>query len=58
MYLKKCQKTHQKLKQQEMRKTEKADSSLLFYHLINSYLFNEFVCKLGFFWYEWARLKF
>jgi hypothetical protein len=49
MYLKKCQKTHQKLKQQEMRKTEKADSSLLFYHLINSYLFNEFVCKLGFF---------
>jgi hypothetical protein len=24
---------------------------------INSYLFNEFVCKLGFFWYEWARLK-
>jgi hypothetical protein len=25
--------------------------------LINSYLFNEFVCKLGFFWYEWARLK-
>jgi hypothetical protein len=21
------------------------------------YLFNEFVCKLGFFWYEWARLK-
>jgi hypothetical protein len=25
--------------------------------LHNSYLFNEFVCKLGFFWYEWARLK-
>jgi hypothetical protein len=25
--------------------------------IINSYLFNEFVCKLGFFWYEWARLK-
>jgi hypothetical protein len=23
----------------------------------NNYLFNEFVCKLGFFWYEWARLK-
>jgi hypothetical protein len=23
----------------------------------NSYLFNEFVCKLVFFWYEWARLK-
>jgi hypothetical protein len=21
---------------------------------LNSYLFNEFVCKLGFFWYEWA----
>jgi hypothetical protein len=25
--------------------------------LKNSYLFNGFVCKLGFFWYEWARLK-
>jgi hypothetical protein len=25
--------------------------------LHNSYLFNEFVCKLGFFWYEWVRLK-
>jgi hypothetical protein len=24
---------------------------------IYSYLFNEFVCKLGFFWYEWGRLK-
>jgi hypothetical protein len=23
----------------------------------NSYLFNKFVCRLGFFWYEWARLK-
>jgi hypothetical protein len=22
-----------------------------------SYLFNGFVCQLGFFWYEWARLK-
>jgi hypothetical protein len=23
----------------------------------NSYFFNDFVCKLAFFWYEWARLK-
>jgi hypothetical protein len=23
----------------------------------NSSLFNEFVCKLGFFWHEWASLK-
>jgi hypothetical protein len=23
----------------------------------NSYLFNEFVCNLGFFWHEWASLK-
>jgi hypothetical protein len=23
----------------------------------NSYLFNEFVCNLGFFWHEWANLK-
>jgi hypothetical protein len=23
----------------------------------NSSLFNEFVCKLGFFWYEWTSLK-
>jgi hypothetical protein len=23
----------------------------------NSYLFNEFVCKLRFFWYEWAKSK-
>jgi hypothetical protein len=21
------------------------------------YLFNEFVCKLGFFWHEWTSLK-
>jgi hypothetical protein len=24
---------------------------------LNSGLFNEFVCKLGFFWHEWASLK-
>jgi hypothetical protein len=24
---------------------------------INSSLFNEFVCKLGFFWHEWASVK-
>jgi hypothetical protein len=23
----------------------------------NFFLFNEFVCTMGFFWYEWARLK-
>jgi hypothetical protein len=23
----------------------------------NSYLFNEFVCNFGFFWYEWTSLK-
>jgi hypothetical protein len=23
----------------------------------NSNLFNEFACKLGFFWHEWASLK-
>jgi hypothetical protein len=23
----------------------------------NSYLFNEFLCNLGFFWHEWASLK-
>jgi hypothetical protein len=23
----------------------------------NSYLFNEFVCNLGFFWHGWASLK-
>jgi hypothetical protein len=23
----------------------------------NSYLFNEFVCNLGFFWHEWTSLK-
>jgi hypothetical protein len=30
---------------------------IYFLQIDNSYLFNEFVCNLGFFWHEWASLN-
>jgi hypothetical protein len=46
-----------KLLQQKLVLRHTGKDFLINRYTINSYLFNEFVCNLGFFWHEWASLK-
>jgi hypothetical protein len=42
---------------QNLQQTRRKQKFSNFSEISNSSLFNEFVCKLGLFWHEWASLK-